>query len=66
MIDRDKPEIIMWPDDPPDGIAEPPITFKRYSDAVELRQGKKKILVQYHAIPEMIRALKEIAKDGPG
>lgn len=62
MICKARVDVMFWPEDPEEGVAEKPIAIGVFSDALELRQGKHAVLVQLTAVDEFCKALKAASK----
>ena len=57
-----KDSIILWQEDPEDGVAEKPILVEPYSDVISLTQGDNSISLNFHHVNELIKVLKQVSK----
>jgi hypothetical protein len=62
MIDRTQHDLFLWQECGKDGIAEAPLALKAYSDVLEIRQRDRVLLVNPESVPDLVRALRELAK----
>lgn len=51
--------VIVWQEDPEDGVAEKPILLESYSDVISIVQGDNSICLNYHVVAEFCKALKK-------
>jgi hypothetical protein len=53
---------VFWQDHPKEGIGEPAILLKKYSDVLEVQQGKHEILITLECMEEFIKAIRQTMK----
>lgn len=57
-----KNAIILWQEDPEDGVAEKPILIEYYNDVISLTQEDNRISLNYESVKELISCLKNPAR----
>ena len=56
----DQPGAVFWQEHPEDGVGEPAILIRRYSDVLELQQGKSSVLINNERVSEFLKAVKTV------
>lgn len=51
--------VIVWPEDPDDGVSEKPILIECYSDVISIAQGDNVININYYTVQEFVKELKK-------
>jgi hypothetical protein len=54
-----KNSIIVWQEDPVEGVAEKPVLLECYSDVITLTQGDNTINLNYETVAEFCKTLKK-------
>jgi hypothetical protein len=59
IIKPHKNSLIVWQEDPEDGVAEKPVLLECYNDVIAMTQGDNTINLNYETVAEFCKALKK-------